>query len=221
MKVSIIVPCYNEEGSIGEVLRRVEALDLPLEREVIVVDDGSTDTSAEIVRTFTPARLVSHPVNEGKGGAIKTGVENASGDLIVIQDADLEYDPSDIPSLVRPLLEGQADVVLGARFKGRARGMSLSHYLANKALSSVASLLVGTRITDLMTGYKAFTKEAWTGVTLASRGFEAEAELVTKFARVGLRIVEVPISYTRRPFGHAKITWKHGFTSLPTILRYG
>lgn len=221
MKLTIIIPCYNEEESIEEVLRQIQEIELPVEREVIVVDDGSTDNSVEIIRKFNGVKLLEHKVNMGKGAAIRTGVENSTGDLVVIQDADLEYDPRDIPSLIHPILKGQADVVLGSRFKEDVKDMSLTHRIGNRILSTTASMILGMEITDMMTGYKAFTMEAYRKLTIDSNGFEVEPELVAKFANKGLRIVEVPIKYKRRSFGRSKITLKHGFLSLKTILKYG
>jgi len=221
LKVSIVIPCYNEEESITRVLEKVELVSLPLEREVIVVDDGSTDNSVEAVSRFKFVKLVRHEVNRGKGAAIKTGVEYASGDMVVIQDADLEYDPESIPDLIKPLIEGEADMVLGSRFRRRVIGMSISHYIGNKALSLAGSVLLGVHITDIMTEHKAFTKAAYGKIDLASSGFEVEAELVAKFASMGMRIVEIPIPYRKRPFGQAKINWKHGPLSLHTILKHG
>lgn len=221
MKVSIIIPCYNEEESVARVLEKVELVKLPLDREVVVVDDGSTDNSVEEVSRFKFVKLVRHQVNRGKGAAIKTGVEHASGDLVVIQDADLEYDPESIPDLIKPLMEGEADIVLGSRFRRKVSSMSISHYIGNKALSLAGSVLLGARITDIMTGHKAFTKAAYGKIDLASSGFEVETELVAKFASMDMRIVEIPIPYRRRPFGQAKINWKHGLLSFYAMLKYG
>jgi glycosyltransferase involved in cell wall biosynthesis len=219
-RVSVIIPCYNEAQSLREVLRRVEEVQLPVGKEVIVVDDGSTDGSPEVAQEFPFVKLLRHKKNLGKGAALKTGLKHASGDWIVIQDADLEYDPLVIPALIEPLMKGEADVVLGSRFKRQPSGMALTHRFANKMLSSAGSTLLGLRVTDIMTGHKAFTREAYRKVTLTSREFEVEAELVCKFASAGLRILEVPIPYRRRPFGTAKINWRHGFRSLYVLVKH-
>ena len=160
LKVSIIIPCYNEEESIERVLKQVLAVKLPIEKEVIVVDDGSTDKSAELTQKFNDVTLVRHEINRGKGVAIRTGVEKANGDIAIIQDADLEYDPKDIPALIEPILTGDADVVLGSRFKKDVKGMSFSHNISNKALSFFTSILLGVEITDVMTGYKAASSKS-------------------------------------------------------------
>lgn len=219
MKLSIIVPCYNEEESIGQVLRQLEMLQLPCDVEVIVVDDGSTDSSATVIQGFSNLRFIRHRINKGKGAVIREGVENSSGDMILIQDADLEYCPSDIPKLLKPILMHEADVVLGSRMMGKPKRMSRSHLIANKFLSCATRVLFGSATTDLMTGYKLFTRSALEQVTIDSEGFEVEAELVGKFLVRGLRVVEVPIKYEYRRKGKAKIGWRHGLGSLWTLLK--
>ena len=219
MKLSIIVPCYNEEATVGKVLQQLLELQLPCEVEVLVVDDGSTDSSTNIIEKFQKVQLIRHEVNKGKGAALKTGIENASGDFVLIQDADLEYFPKDIPKLIDPILSDKADVVLGSRFLGKPKGMSRSHLFANKLLSFAARILFHSRITDVMTGYKVFPRKAFEEISITSRSFDIETELVGKFLRLGLRVVEVPIQYEYRRMGKSKITWKHGFASLWKLLR--
>ena len=219
MKLSIIVPCYNEEETIGEVLRQLVSVQLPCEVEVIAVDDGSTDQSVRVIEEFSNIHLIKHGINKGKGAAVRTGLERSSGDIILIQDADLEYFPGDIRKLLEPILMGEADVVLGSRMLDRPKGMSRSHLVANKVLSCATRLLFGSTTTDLMTGYKLFTRSAFQEVTLDSASFEVEAELVGKFLRRGLRVVEVPIQYEYRKTGKAKIRWSHGVRSLWTLLK--
>jgi glycosyltransferase involved in cell wall biosynthesis len=219
VKLSIIVPCYNEEETVGEVLKRVLALQLPCEVEVMVVDDGSTDNSMEIVAKFPHVHLIRHEINKGKGAAIRTGIERSSGDVFLIQDADLEYFPEDIPQLLQPILADKADVVLGSRFLGEPIGMSRSHLLANKTLSYATRALFGSRTTDLMTGYKVFTRKALRKFSVNSTSFDVEAELVGKFLNWRLRVTEIPIHYEYRKKGRAKITWRHGFTSLWTLFK--
>jgi len=219
LKLSIIVPCYNEEETIGEVLRQLVSVQLPCEVEVIAVDDGSTDQSVRVIEEFSNIHLIKHGINKGKGAAVRTGLERSSGDIILIQDADLEYFPGDIRKLLEPILMGEADVVLGSRMLDRPKGMSRSHLVANKVLSCATRLLFGSTTTDLMTGYKLFTRSAFQEVTLDSASFEVEAELVGKFLRRGLRVVEVPIQYEYRKTGKAKIRWSHGVRSLWTLLK--
>ena len=219
MKLSIIVPCYNERETLGEVLQRLMKLQLLCEVEVIVVDDGSTDGSAKVVEKFPKVQLIRHEVNKGKGAALKTGIEKSSGDFILIQDADLEYFPEDIPKLIDPILSDKADVVLGSRFLGKPEGMSRSHLFANKLLSCATRILFNSKITDVMTGYKVFPRKAFEGISIISRSFDIETELVGNFLKLGLRVVEVPIQYRYRRSGKSKIMWKHGFASLWTLLR--
>jgi len=220
MKISIIIPCYNEEETINDVIKKLNKLILPYKTELIVVDDGSTDRTAQIIEKIPNIKLVRHRKNKGKGIAIKSGISKASGDIILIQDSDLEYFPVEIPNLIAPIISKKADVVLGSRFLGRIEGMSFSHLLANKFLSWCISLLSRRKITDVMTGYKIFTKEAIQGIEILSKGFEVETELVMKFCKKNLRILEVPIKYVHRRKGKSKINWKHGFLSLYNIFKY-
>jgi len=219
LKLSIIVPCYNEEESIGQVLRQLEMLQLPCDVEVIVVDDGSIDNSATVVEGFSNVRLIRHRINKGKGAVIKKGLGDCSGDMILIQDADLEYFPSDIPRLLKPILMHEADMVLGSRMLGKPKGMSRAHLIANKFLSCATRVLFSSTTTDLMTGYKLFTRSAFEQVAIDSVGFEVEAELVGKFLIQGLRVIEVPIQYEHRKKGKAKIRWRHGLRSLWTLFK--
>jgi glycosyltransferase involved in cell wall biosynthesis len=219
LKLSIIVPCYNEEETIGEVLRQLVALQYPCEVEVIVVDDGSTDGSAKVVEKFSDVHLLGHEVNKGKGAAIRTGIEKCSGDIILIQDADLEYFPVDIPRLLQPVLTDQADVVLGSRILAAPKGMSRSHLIANRLLSYATGVLFGSTTSDLMTGYKVFARKAIQQVTIESAGFGVEAELVGKFLSRGLRVVEVPIRYEYRRRGSAKTRPTDGLRSLWALFK--
>jgi glycosyltransferase involved in cell wall biosynthesis len=216
--LSILVPCYNEEDSIGEVLSQLRSVALPLEREVIVIDDGSTDKSVGILTANPSVKIVKHDRNMGKGAAIRTGIEHAKGDLLLIQDADLEYSPEDIPKLVKPILENRADLVLGSRMRGTRKGMSFSHTLGNLVLSLVTTILFGKLVTDVMTGYKLLTREMLLELKLTSSDFAVETELVAKALRRGYRLREVPIRYVSRRNGFAKVSWKHGFTSLGQLL---
>jgi glycosyltransferase involved in cell wall biosynthesis len=219
MRVSIIIPCYNEKETIGEVIRRLSSVMFPCESEIIVVDDGSTDGTGEVVRDWAGCKIAVHEVNRGKGRAIQSGLAEASGDLVVIQDGDMEYPPEELPKLVQPILDGEADVVLGSRFTGEFKGMSLSHHVANRGLSYVTSFLFGRRITDVMTGHKAFRTEVLRGLDLRSSEFEIETEMVAKAIAKGYRVKEVPIRYHYRKKGVAKISWRHGFRSLGVLLK--
>ena len=219
--VSVIVPCYNEAATVGLVVARVLGLQASLQVniELVVVDDGSTDDTSAIVAEYPSVRLIRHGRNMGKGAAVRTGLANAAGDVIVIQDADLEYFPEEIPGLVEPILRNQADVVLGSRFVGRRpEGMGSSHLLGNRILSLAASLLFRRCITDVMTGHKAFRMTVLEGLRLERRGFEFETEVVAKALKSGCRLLEVPIRYRYREKGKAKIRWIHGLTSLLTLL---
>jgi len=221
LKVSILIPCYNEEETIGEVIERTLGLETHYEKEVIVVDDGSTDGSRGVVERYPDVRLIMHGSNRGKGEAIQTGLRHATGEIVAIQDADMEYNPEDMPRLVKPILEGQADVVLGSRFLGRAEGMSGSHWLANRLLSLVTTLLCRHKISDVMTGHKVFRKEVLGDISVRAKEFEVEPELVAKALLKRYRVIEVPIDYQYRMRGEAKIGWRHGFRSLYVLLRIG
>jgi len=219
MKVSIVIPCFNESGTIADVIEQTLRVPLGCEREVVVVDDGSTDGSGDIIKAFAEAKLVAHETNRGKGAAIRTGIEAASGDILVIQDADMEYAPAFLPKLINPILEGEADVVLGSRFLGQIGGTSWSHALANRVLSWLASLLSGQPISDVMTGHKAFGLGLLKEMSLKSREFEVEVELIMRAAKKGATILEIPISYVHRKTGVGKIGWRHGVASFFLLLK--
>ena len=220
IRVSIIVPAYNEENSIESVLLRLLEVSQKLPcSEIIVVDDGSTDATSKIVEPFNPVRLVRHDRNRGKGVAITTGLKNSKGNIFVIQDADLEYLPEDIPRLLEPILAGRADVVFGSRFRGKCRGMSFSHRIGNRILSLVTSLLYGVSVSDVMTGYKVFTREAIRSCDLSERSFTVEIEIVSRSLNKSLKFVEVPISYCYRKNDVSKISYLDGFKALYTLVR--
>lgn len=219
LRITILIPCYNEENSILEVINMVKSVDLGYPKEIIVVDDGSEDSSVEKVRTQTGVKLLLHEKNQGKGKAIQTGLKHATGDIVVIQDADLEYFPKDIPLLLAPLIKGEADVVYGSRFLGKPEGMSFSHNIGNRVLSWATRILYGNSITDMMTGYKAFFRTDLEGVSLESRGFEFEPEITVKLLKKGKKITEVPISYSYRKKGKAKIGWKDGVICLWWLIK--
>lgn len=219
MKLTIIIPCYNEEDTIAEVIQRVKDVSIPIEKEILIINDGSTDKTPEILSKIKGVRVITHATNQGKGVAIQTGIKNATGNIVIIQDADLEYSPENIPSLIKPIIDGKADVVLGSRFLGQHKGMTKSHFVGNKILTYTARVLYGHKLTDVMTGYKVFRKEVLESLELKSKEFEIETELVAKVLKKNYRIVEVPISYGYRKKGESKIGWKHGFISLQTLLK--
>lgn len=219
-KISVIVPVYNEEKSIGNVLRSLMKLRkaLPM-MEIVVVDDGSKDRTADEVAAFPVVKYVRHEENRGKGAALLTGFEVATGDIFVVQDADLEYSPSDIPKLIGPILNSRADVVYGSRFKTRCNGMCLMHHIGNRILSVTTRLLYRVSITDVMTGHKCFTKQVLESLDLKEDDFNIEVEITAKVLKNGWRLVEVPIRYSRRPFGKAKISYADGVSSMVKLMR--
>jgi glycosyltransferase involved in cell wall biosynthesis len=223
MKLSVIIPVYNEIKTINEILRRVESTGLV--DEILVVDDGSTDGSKEILAKINGPgiiKVVFHDHNQGKGKAVRTGIENASGDLILIQDADLEYDPREYPILLRPIQEGIADVVYGSRFLGAGRRPVLFwNMVANKILTLVTNILYNNILTDMETGYKLFRKEIVGNMTLHARGFEFEPEFTAKILKRKVRIYEVPITFNPRDYSEGKkIKMKDAFVALWTLFKY-
>jgi len=220
MKISIIIPVYNEEKTLRRVVN--EVLNLKLEKEIIVVDDGSTSDVRKTLSCFAKnkeVKLLKHKKNIGKGCAIRTGLKNASGDVIVIQDADFEYPPRQIPRLIKPILVGEADVVFGSRFLGNIKDMSLTHNIGNKILTFITRLLYGSSITDMETGHKAFRRRVIKDIHLTANRFEIEPEITAKILMAGYRIFEVPVDYTARREGK-KIGIKDGFAALKWLLLY-
>jgi glycosyltransferase involved in cell wall biosynthesis len=224
-QVSVIVPCFNERATLGAILERVLAQ--PISKEILVVDDGSTDDSQSIAESFSQrepvVRLLRHSANRGKGAAIRTGVEAARGEIILIQDADLEYDPREYSRLLQPIIDGDADVVYGSRFEGYPRRVMLySHTVANRFITWLSNLTTNLNLTDMGTGYKAFRRDVLQSITLRSDGFGIEAEVTAKIALRGYRIYEVPISYHGRDYWEGKkIRWTDGVRAIGTILKYG
>ncbi len=212
--VSVIVPFYNEEETLGEVLARLEKLQETLSLEIIAVDDGSTDDSAKIAKEFQFVRLIRHGGNFGKGKAIAMGLARSKGKIIVIQDADCEYPPEEIPKLVKPIIEGQFDMVFGSRFMDKNNRMSLSHRFGNKVLSLFTSILYSVRVTDVMTGHKSFSRTAIKSIDLLEKGFEIEVELTGKLLAQHWKLKEVPITYRKRQQGKSKIKYRDGLTCL-------
>jgi dolichol-phosphate mannosyltransferase len=218
MKLSVLIPVYNEELGVAEVVRRVAAI--PVEKEIIVVDDCSTDRTPEILaglqRSIPDLRVIRHPENRGKGAGIRTAMEAATGDCIVTQDADLEYDPDDLPKLLQPILDGQAKVVYGVRsFAGQKPHLRLG----NQFLTWLTNLLYGLRIHDMETGYKMMHAEVARGLNIECRRFDLEPEITAKIARRGYAIFELPISY--KPREEKKLSpWRDGWPALRTLWRY-
>ena len=221
MKLSILIPIYNERATILEIARRVQAV--PFEKEIIAVDDGSTDGTRELLPQLEKDGVIvlRHDKNQGKGAAIRTALARASGDIIVIQDADLEYDPRDYKQLVEPIVEGRAKVVYGSRFLGPRMAMFFWHMLANKMLTLMTNILYDAILSDMETGYKAFRADVIKSIPLRSRRFEFEPEITAKVLKRGNRIYEVPISYFGREYSEGKkIGMKDGFVAVWTLFKY-
>ena len=224
MKLSIVMPVYNEKTTIKEILRQVRAVDLgEVDREIVVVDDGSNDGTADILKheADSSIKVFTHEKNLGKGAAVRLGLEKATGDFIVIQDADLEYDPEDYKKLMGPVLKGKAEVVYGSRFTGERRNMLFWHYLGNRFLSLVTNILYNTTLSDMETCYKLFSRESLEGIKIKSNKFDFEPEITAKILRKGIRIYEVPISYAGRELDEGKkISWKDAFPALWALIKY-
>jgi glycosyltransferase involved in cell wall biosynthesis len=219
----VIVPVYDERNTVVEIVRRMRAVELPVDLEILVVDDGSTDGTRDVLRQLhdSTVRVITHDSNQGKGAAIRTGLAQLTGDLVLVQDADLEYDPEDWPKLLTPIMRGKAQVVYGSRFTGERRNMLFLHWVGNRFLSLVTNVLYNTTLSDMETCYKLFARSALDGITLRATRFEFEPEVTAKILRRGIRIYEVPISYTGREFDEGKkITWRDGFVALWTLVKY-
>ncbi len=239
MKLSVIMPVYNEITTIREIVGRVQAVPLrvtvwdgeareltvELDRELVIVDDGSTDGTRDYLDTLRgreKVQVIFHERNQGKGAAVRTALRAATGDLMVIQDADLEYDPRDYPLLLQPVLEGRAEVVYGSRFRGGpTKAMFFWHMLGNRFLTLATNILYDTILTDMETGYKLFTRRVAEQLDLRAPGWGFDPEITAQILLLGYRIYEVPISYTGREFIEGKkISWRDGFTVLKTLLLY-
>ncbi len=246
MKLSILIPAYNEKQTIQGILARVRAVDLVvevqdgsldcslpadvrglvcLEKEIIVVDDGSTDGTRDILQQEAgqeDVRVFFHETNQGKGAAVRTAIQHATGDILLIQDADLEYDPRDYPALLQPIIEGRADVVYGSRFLGGPRkAMLFWHAAGNKLLTFITNILYDAILSDMETCYKVFRSDVIKDIPLHARRFEFEPEVTAKVLKRGHRIYEVPIAYTGREYEEGKkITWRDGPLALWTLIKY-
>jgi len=225
MKVSIVIPCFNEVETIEKIVQAV--LSVPLtNREIIIVDDSSTDGTKEILSTKIKDlvdKIILHESNQGKGAALRSGFANVTGDVVVIQDADLEYNPQEYPILLQPILDGKADVVYGSRFNGGQahRVLYFWHYVGNQILTLLSNMFTNLNLTDMETGYKAFRIEILKQIKIEENHFGVEPELTAKFAKLGCRIYEVGISYNGRTYKEGKkIKWKDGVQALWCILKY-
>ncbi len=226
MKLSIIVPVYNEKHTILEILQRIEKT--PYDKEIVVIDDFSTDGTREILseleslKRIPSVRVLYHAVNQGKGAALRTGIAAAAGDIVIIQDADLEYNPSEYGVLIQPITAGLADAVYGSRFlSGPHRVLFFWHSLGNRLLTLLSNMFTDLNLTDMETGYKAFRRELFSRITIEENRFGFEPEITAKVAKLRCRLYEVPISYFGRDYSEGKkITWKDGFAALYCILKY-
>ena len=221
--LSVIVPVFNERTTLTEIVRRMRAVDLPLDREIIIVDDGSSDGTDKVLSALedSTVHVLRHSGNKGKGAAIRTGLGVVRGDLVLIQDADLEYDPEDWPKLLNPMLRGKALVVYGSRFTGERKNMLYWHWVGNRFLSLVTNVLYNTTLSDMETCYKLFDRTVIEGITIRSDRFDFEPEITAKVLRRGYRIYEVPISYNGREFDEGKkITWRDGIGALKALVKY-
>tara|TARA_B100000686_G_C16779646_1_gene970958 strand:- start:1369 stop:2052 length:684 start_codon:yes stop_codon:yes gene_type:complete len=223
VKISIVIPVYNEETTLREIVSRIEAT--PYEKEVILVDDFSSDSSKSILEELQSRegfKVLYHEKNRGKGAALRTGFSEVSGEVVIIQDADLEYDPADYEQLLGPIKDGRADIVFGSRFLGGPhRVMFFWHYVGNKTLTTLSNMLTNLNLTDMETGYKVFTKKVLDSLTLKCDRFGFEPEFTSKIARYNFRVYEVPISYSGRDYNQGKkITWKDGIAALWFIFKF-
>lgn len=225
MKVSIIIPVFNEFGTIRHIVEMVAAVNIP--KEIIIIDDASTDGTREILEKELREKVdkvIFHPFNQGKGAALRTGFTHATGDVIIVQDADLEYNPNEYPLLLQPILDGRADVVYGSRFTGQGphRVLFFWHYIGNKFITTLSNMITNLNLTDVETGYKAFRKDILNKINLKEDRFGFEIEITVKLARHKCRIYEVGISYWGRDYSEGKkITWRDGIRAIFCILKYG
>ena len=220
MKISIIIPVYNEGKTIAEIIRQVKEVK-GFDKEIIVVDDGSTDETPKVIKQVKDIIVIRHKENQGKGSAIRTGIAAATGDYVLIQDADLEYDPKDILKLIEPITQGRAEVVYGSRFTGPRRNMFFWHWMGNQLLTLLTNVLYNTTLSDMETCYMLMPASLVKSLQLRAKRFEFEPEVTAKILKKGVRIWEVPISYAGREYHEGKkISWKDGIPALFTLIKY-
>ena len=220
MKISIIIPVFNEEKTITEIIRQIQMVK-GLNKEIIVIDDCSTDDTINIIKDIKDIIIISHEKNQGKGTAIRTGIAKANGDFVLIQDADLEYDPQDILSMIKPIIQGKAEVVYGSRFTGPRRNMFFWHWMGNQFLTLVTNILYNTTLSDMETCYKLIPLKLIKSLNLRAKRFEFEPEVTAKILKRNIRIWEVPVSYAGREYNEGKkITWRDGIPALWTLIKY-
>lgn len=224
MRLSVLMPVYNEKNTIHEILKRIHEVDIP--KEIIIVDDFSTDGTREILmqevaERYPECKIVYHDYNQGKGAALRSTISHITADYIIIQDADLEYDPQDYYRLIKPVMEGKATVVYGSRFTGEHRNLLFSHWIGNKFLTLMTNVLYNTTLSDMETCYKLIRSDIFKVLNIRSNRFDIEPEMTAKLLKRGIRIYEVPISYAGREFHEGKkITWRDGIVALWTLLKY-
>ena len=225
-KLSIIIPVYNEQNTVEEIIQLVENVDLgSIAKEVVIVNDASTDGTAQKLEEIQKSKphliILNHEQNAGKGAALRTGIAHTTGDYVIIQDADLEYDPQEYKKLIEPIVEKRADVVYGSRFSGNYEDMSNLHYFGNKLLTLITNILFGVLLTDMETCYKLTPGDFLRKITIHSNRFNFEPEITAKILKSGLRVIEIPISYKGRTHSEGKkITWKDGVSAVLTLLRF-
>jgi len=223
--LTVVIPVFNEQATLHEIIRRVKAVEVPLEIDLVLIDDCSTDGTRDQVREYEGQpgfTVLLHEVNQGKGAALQTGFAAATGDIVLVQDADLEYDPADYTILLEPILSGRADAVFGSRFLGGPhRVLYYWHAVGNRLFTLLSNMLTNLNLTDMEVCYKAFRKEVLAEITLKSKRFGVEPELTAKSAKLGCRIYEVPVSYAGRTYEEGKkITWKDGIAAVWHILYF-